>query len=158
MAESPTITDRNLEASTNISLKREPACFAFLIQVQDPTKDMPIEDTTIEWRESLSPFLHVATLIIPRQEIRTHADLTPAVHLVVRTRKPYQPERVRVALKATRSHEERTPEGGKRTLYAARYRARARTFRKAGVSSALTNAFSPSGNRSRARNRMPRTK
>jgi hypothetical protein len=30
MAETPTIADRNLEASTNISLKREPACFAFL--------------------------------------------------------------------------------------------------------------------------------
>jgi hypothetical protein len=30
MADSPAITDRNLEATTNISLKREPACFAFL--------------------------------------------------------------------------------------------------------------------------------
>ncbi len=30
MAESPAISDRNLEATTNISLKREPACFAFL--------------------------------------------------------------------------------------------------------------------------------
>jgi hypothetical protein len=30
MADTPAITDRNLEASTNISLKREPACFAFL--------------------------------------------------------------------------------------------------------------------------------
>jgi hypothetical protein len=50
------------------------------------------------------------------------ADLTPPVHLVVRTRKPYRQERVRVALKATKSHEERTPEGGKRTLYAASVR------------------------------------
>jgi len=30
MADTPAITDRNLEATTNISLKREPACFAFL--------------------------------------------------------------------------------------------------------------------------------
>jgi len=30
MAETPAISDRNLEATTNISLKREPACFAFL--------------------------------------------------------------------------------------------------------------------------------
>jgi hypothetical protein len=30
MAETPAISDRNLEAATNISLKREPACFAFL--------------------------------------------------------------------------------------------------------------------------------
>ncbi|HEY1301300.1 MAG TPA: hypothetical protein VGF07_12445 [Stellaceae bacterium] len=30
MADTPAIADRNLEATTNISLKREPACFAFL--------------------------------------------------------------------------------------------------------------------------------
>jgi hypothetical protein len=30
MAETPAISDRNLEATTHISLKREPACFAFL--------------------------------------------------------------------------------------------------------------------------------
>jgi len=30
MADTPALTDRNLEATTNISLKREPACFAFL--------------------------------------------------------------------------------------------------------------------------------
>jgi hypothetical protein len=30
MAETPAISDRNLEAATHISLKREPACFAFL--------------------------------------------------------------------------------------------------------------------------------
>lgn len=50
------------------------------------------------------------------------ADLTPAVHLVARTRRPYQPERVRAALNAIKSHVERTPEGGKRTLYAASVR------------------------------------
>lgn len=60
-----------LRAALSNSLSHAPACFAFLIQLQDPTKNMPIEDTTIEWRESLSPFLHVATLIIPRQEIDT---------------------------------------------------------------------------------------
>ena len=30
MADTPAITDRNLGAATTISLKREPACFAFL--------------------------------------------------------------------------------------------------------------------------------
>jgi hypothetical protein len=50
------------------------------------------------------------------------ADLTPPVHLVVRTRRPYNPARVRLALKATRPHEERAPGGGKRTLYAASVR------------------------------------
>jgi hypothetical protein len=51
------------------------------------------------------------------------ADLTPPTYLVVRTRKPYEAVRVRLALKASRPHEERSPEGGKRTLYAASVRA-----------------------------------
>lgn len=47
------------------------------------------------------------------------ADLTPPVHLVVRTRRPYNPALVRLALKATTAREERTPDGGKRTVYSA---------------------------------------
>jgi hypothetical protein len=62
---------QRLRSALSRSLSRAPACFSFLIQVQDATQNMPIEDATIEWRESLSPFLHVATLIVPRQEIDT---------------------------------------------------------------------------------------
>jgi hypothetical protein len=60
-----------LRSALSRSLSSAPACYSFLVQVQDPRQNMPIEDATIEWRESLSPFLHVATLIIPRQEIDT---------------------------------------------------------------------------------------
>jgi hypothetical protein len=42
MAETPAITDRNLEATTNISLKREPACFAFL-SARSVAPPMPID-------------------------------------------------------------------------------------------------------------------
>src|SRR5262245_5300216 len=41
MSETPAIADRNLEASTNISLKREPACFAFL-SARSVAPPMPI--------------------------------------------------------------------------------------------------------------------
>jgi hypothetical protein len=47
MAESPTITDRNLEASTNISLKREPACFAFL-SARSVAPPMPIDSINLD--------------------------------------------------------------------------------------------------------------
>jgi hypothetical protein len=60
-----------LRSALTHSVSRAPACFAFLVQMQDAAQQMPIEDLTIEWRESLSPFLHAATLIIPRQEIDT---------------------------------------------------------------------------------------
>ena len=47
MADSPAITDRNLEATTNISLKREPACFAFL-SARSVSSPMPINSINLD--------------------------------------------------------------------------------------------------------------
>ena len=47
MADTPTITDRNLEATTNISLKREPACFAFL-STRSISPPMPIDSINLD--------------------------------------------------------------------------------------------------------------
>ncbi len=46
-------------------------CFDFMVQLQDPNKYMPIEDPSIEWRESDSPFITVAKIIIPSQEFNS---------------------------------------------------------------------------------------
>ncbi|HXC89744.1 MAG TPA: hypothetical protein VNV18_06225 [Stellaceae bacterium] len=47
MADSPAITDRNLEATTNISLKREPACFAFL-SARSVSSPMPVDSINLD--------------------------------------------------------------------------------------------------------------
>src|SRR5579883_1708499 len=47
MADIPAITDRNLEATTNISLKREPACFAFL-SARSIAPAMPIDSINLD--------------------------------------------------------------------------------------------------------------
>jgi len=47
MADSPAITDRNLEATTNISLKREPACFAFL-SPRSVASPMPVDSINLD--------------------------------------------------------------------------------------------------------------
>jgi hypothetical protein len=47
MAETPAISDRNLEAATNISLKREPACFAFL-SARSVSPPMPIDSINLD--------------------------------------------------------------------------------------------------------------
>ena len=47
MAETPAISDRNLEASTHISLKREPACFAFL-SARSVAPPMPIDSINLD--------------------------------------------------------------------------------------------------------------
>jgi hypothetical protein len=48
-------------------LKNGGACFEFLIQPQVPGKNMPVEDTTVEWSEKDSPFIPVARIEIPKQ-------------------------------------------------------------------------------------------
>ncbi|MCX7081697.1 MAG: catalase family protein [Pseudomonas sp.] len=56
-----------------LSSDRVPACFVLQIQRQDPAKYMPIEDTSIEWRESDAPFETVARIKIPAQDFDTPA-------------------------------------------------------------------------------------
>jgi hypothetical protein len=47
MTDTPAISDRNLEASTHISLKREPACFAFL-SARSLTAPQPIDSINLD--------------------------------------------------------------------------------------------------------------
>ncbi|MDB6146079.1 MAG: catalase [Pseudomonas sp.] len=54
-----------------LSTDRVPACFVLQIQRQDPSKYMPIEDTSIEWKESDAPFETVARVKIPAQDFDT---------------------------------------------------------------------------------------
>ncbi|MBT9268733.1 catalase family protein [Pseudomonas sp. MG-9] len=56
-----------------LSTDRVPACFVLQIQRQDANKSMPIEDTSIEWREQDSPFETVARITLPAQDFDTPA-------------------------------------------------------------------------------------
>jgi catalase len=48
-------------------LKDRDACFDFMVQLQAPGKNMPVEDVTQEWSESDSPFVPVARIEIKKQ-------------------------------------------------------------------------------------------
>lgn len=52
-------------------LSRGGACFDFMVQVQDPTKNMPIEDTRVLWKPRDSKFITVAKVAIPQQDFNT---------------------------------------------------------------------------------------
>lgn len=54
-----------------LSADRQPACFALQIQRQDARRYMPIEDTSIEWREADAPFETVARIHVPAQDFDT---------------------------------------------------------------------------------------
>jgi len=49
-------------------LKTGEGCFNFMVQLQNTDEYMPIEDPSILWKESESPFITVAKIIIPKQE------------------------------------------------------------------------------------------
>jgi catalase len=51
------------------------ACFDFMVQPQIPGKNMPVEDTTVEWSTDDSPFIPVARLDIPAQQFEANNDL-----------------------------------------------------------------------------------
>lgn len=51
-----------------LSLDRVPACFELQVQRQKPEHYMPIEDTSIEWDEAISPFETVADIRLPAQD------------------------------------------------------------------------------------------
>ena len=63
--------DRNgpnfLRDEMTAHLKEGDACFEFLVQLQVPGKNMPVEDNTVQWLESDSPFVPVARIEIPKQ-------------------------------------------------------------------------------------------
>jgi len=64
-------TDHYLRDALVRDLRASGACFDFVVQVQDPTKNMPIEDPTIAWDERDSPYVPIARLHIPAQEFST---------------------------------------------------------------------------------------
>ncbi len=51
------------------------ACFDFMVQFQTDAEAMPIEDATVEWSESVSPFQKVATVRIPAQSFDSAAQM-----------------------------------------------------------------------------------
>jgi len=57
-------------------LKSGEGCFNFMVQLQDPDKYMPIEDPSIEWKVSDSPYITIAHIRIPIQEFDTVAQRT----------------------------------------------------------------------------------
>ncbi len=52
-------------------LKVSEACLNFKVQLQNPDEYMPIEDPSIEWKVSDSPYITIATIKIPAQEFNS---------------------------------------------------------------------------------------
>lgn len=57
-------------------LAEQPACFNFMVQTQTNPDTMPVEDASIEWPQSQSPYVTVATITIPNQTFNTASHLS----------------------------------------------------------------------------------
>jgi hypothetical protein len=69
----PTVlTDTYLTDNMQKHLESDKATFDFCVQFQKNETTMPIENAGIEWKESDSPFIKVATLVINHQHFNTH--------------------------------------------------------------------------------------
>ncbi len=51
------------------TLQTQEVLFEFQVQLRTSEQTMPIEDASVEWPESVSPYRTVAHLLLPRQEI-----------------------------------------------------------------------------------------
>jgi hypothetical protein len=65
------LTDDYLSKNMSSHLKQNHASFDFFIQFYKDEQSTPIEDAGVEWKVQDSPFIKVATLMIPMQEIET---------------------------------------------------------------------------------------
>lgn len=52
-------------------LSKDEACLQFHVQLQQTDKLMPVEDPSVLWKESDSPYIPVATIRIPKQQFDT---------------------------------------------------------------------------------------
>jgi hypothetical protein len=64
-------TNNFLREAMQKYLADEPIHFDFMVQLRTDPDRMPIEDAGKRWSQSLSPFVKVATLVIPPQEFET---------------------------------------------------------------------------------------
>jgi hypothetical protein len=70
-----------LREATVATLRRRAVDFDFMVQVQTDPFLMPIEDGSVDWPERLSPFVPVARLHLPMQEIDSPAQRAFAENL-----------------------------------------------------------------------------
>lgn len=65
----PTSADEVVRPALVAELQARPYAFDIQVQLSTGLERMPVEDTTVEWPEHLSPYVTVAKLRIPQQDI-----------------------------------------------------------------------------------------
>ncbi len=69
------LTKNYLRDVMSEQLETEDACFDVMVQFQTDPNTMPIEDATIRWDETASPFQKVAQIVIPKQSFESEKQM-----------------------------------------------------------------------------------
>ncbi|HEX6037323.1 LodA/GoxA family CTQ-dependent oxidase [Longimicrobium sp.] len=57
----------------------------FMVQLRTHPEQMPLDEATVAWSEELSPPIHVATLVLPRQDLDTRGQAEYGENLAINT-------------------------------------------------------------------------
>lgn len=71
----PTSAEEVVRPALVAELQARPYAFDIQVQLSTDLERMPVEDTTVEWPEQLSPYVTVAKLRIPQQDISAEDNL-----------------------------------------------------------------------------------
>ncbi len=70
-----TLSDDYLQSAMSEQLSSDSRCFTLMVQFQTNANTMPLEDASIVWDETISPFQKVATITIPSQHFESQAQM-----------------------------------------------------------------------------------
>ncbi|MBB4635044.1 LodA/GoxA family CTQ-dependent oxidase [Longimicrobium terrae] len=74
-----------LQADLHARMANGEARLRFFVQLRTEPEQMPLNQATVEWSETASPPIHVATLILPRQELDTRGQPAYGDNLAINT-------------------------------------------------------------------------
>lgn len=74
-----------LRADLHSRMNDGEARLRFMVQLRTDDDRMPLDQATVEWSEELSPPVHVATLVLPRQDLDTRGQAEYGENLAINT-------------------------------------------------------------------------
>ena len=99
-----TLTEGYLRDALRGQLASGGACFDFMVQFQTDAEKMPVEDATVEWDETVSPFRKVARVQIPSQSFESPEQMEFCENLAFNPWHSYPEHRPLGGLNRVRKH------------------------------------------------------
>jgi hypothetical protein len=74
-----------LRADLHARMRNGETRLRFMVQLRTDDDEMPLDQATVEWSEAVSPPIHVATLVLPQQDLDTRGQAAYGENLAINT-------------------------------------------------------------------------